>query len=141
MVRENQTVKLDDLKEICKKHAAFKEPTKLEEVAAKYPNIKIIFVPKFYCELNPIEGVWAFSKNRNRRYNDLSSFNNYIDLLNETKQIIKEHVLCKKLWRRFWNVVKAYKKGYDVIFVLTEYFSLKSQSKIQEHRRITNTNI
>ena len=92
LVRENQTVKLDDLKEICKKHAAFKETTKLEEVAAKYPNIKIIFVPKFHCELSPIKGVWAFSKNRNRRYNDLSSFNNYIDLLNETKQIIKEHV-------------------------------------------------
>jgi transposase len=48
--------KLDALKELLKGHPAFKEETKLEELARKY-SIKIIYLPKFHCELSPIEGV------------------------------------------------------------------------------------
>ena len=50
-----QHLKLDDLKNELKMHPAFVSRTKLEILAEKY-NVKIIFCPKFHCELNPIEG-------------------------------------------------------------------------------------
>lgn len=136
---KSKDINLPELQEICKKHAAFKEVTKLEEMAAQYPNIKIIFVPKFHCELNPIEGIWAFSKNNVRRKNDFSSLANFIQLLDETKEIIQGHVLHKKLWRRFWKTVKAYHAGDSCIEVLKKNFSLKCKDNIQEHRKIENT--
>ena len=66
--------KLEALKNIMITHPAFKEETKLEQLAKKYPNIKIIFVPKFHCELSTIEGVWAFGKNYSRRCHFIKKF-------------------------------------------------------------------
>lgn len=48
-------IKLEELKKMLIDHPAFQEYKKLEILARKY-NIKIIFVPKYHCELNPIEG-------------------------------------------------------------------------------------
>ena len=78
---------MDALREKVKCHPAFKEETKLEEMARRY-NIKIIYLPKFHCELSPIEGVWAFEKNYARRKNKQSGLSDYLDLLNETKEIM-----------------------------------------------------
>ena len=33
----------------------------LERVATKYNN-KIVFCPKYHCEINPIEGLWCYKK-------------------------------------------------------------------------------
>lgn len=91
--------------------------------------------------MSPIEGVWAFGKNFSRRNNDVSSLKNYLLLLTETKEKIKENILCKKLWRRFWNTIDAYEKGESCLEVLKKYFSYKCRSNIQEHRQIVNTNL
>jgi hypothetical protein len=50
---------------------------------------------------------------------------NYLLLLTETKEKIKENILCKKLWRRFWNTIDAYEKGESCLGVLKKYFSYK----------------
>ena len=52
---------LDDLKKILVQHPAFFRTSKLELLAKKY-NIDIIFIPKYHCELNPIEGAWCQMK-------------------------------------------------------------------------------
>ena len=47
--------KLDDIKKILVDHPTFKPTNKLEILRTKY-GIKVIFLPKYHCELNPIEG-------------------------------------------------------------------------------------
>ena len=133
--------KLNDLKELLKRHPAFKEETKLEELARRFNNIKIIYLPKFHCEMSPIEGVWAFGKNKVRRSNRLSGLGHYKNLLNETKDIIKESTLVKKLWRRFWHTIGAYKEGASCLEVLQKYFGSRCKANVQEHRQILNTKI
>jgi len=61
--------------------------------------------------------------------------------LSETKDLIKDHVLVEKLWRRFWNTIEGYKAGQSCIDILKMYFSYRCKENIQEHRRISNTNL
>ncbi len=44
-------------------HPAFSSSTKLEALGKKYGMI-IIFLPKFHCEMNPIEGKWCLKRLR-----------------------------------------------------------------------------
>ena len=46
---------LAELRSLLSGHPAFNETTKLEKLAGKH-GVKIIWCPKFHCELNPIEG-------------------------------------------------------------------------------------
>ena len=52
----HSSIKLSELRALLSKHPAFQNVTKLEKLAHKY-NVKVIFVPKFHCELNAIEGI------------------------------------------------------------------------------------
>ena len=54
---EYLSYKLPALREILNSHPAFDEKCALEQLATLY-NIKIIWCPKFHCELNPIEGEY-----------------------------------------------------------------------------------
>ena len=71
-------IKLIDLRNLAAKHLAFKHKTKLEDLVdslnIKYQmNIKLIYLPKFHCECNPIEKYWAQLKNDFRLHNDQDS--------------------------------------------------------------------
>ncbi len=50
-------IRLEELKNILIHHPAFSPIKKLTLLAEKY-GLKIIYLPKFHCELNPIEGLW-----------------------------------------------------------------------------------
>ena len=52
---------LPKLRDMLINHTAFKCISKLEKLANDNM-VKIIFVSKFHCELNPIEGFWCFVK-------------------------------------------------------------------------------
>ena len=53
---EDSNYNLPKLREILNTHPAFEEEnTALNQIAKSY-NCKIIWTPKYYCELNPIEG-------------------------------------------------------------------------------------
>ena len=80
--------------------------------------------------------MWAFNKNYIRKNKDVSNLKNYLLLLEETRKEIKEHVLNRKLWRRFWNTIKAYKNGDSCLQVLQKYFSFKCKADVKEHRKI-----
>ena len=50
----------------------------LSETVEKYPGCQLLFYPKFHCELNFIETVWAWAKAHHRstctyKYNDLKT--------------------------------------------------------------------
>ena len=54
----NKKYLLKDYRETVSTHIAFQNKTKLEVLAEKY-DIKIIFCPKFHCEVHHIEGfLW-----------------------------------------------------------------------------------
>ncbi|CAF0939842.1 unnamed protein product [Adineta ricciae] len=61
--------KLEEIKQLLNAHEAFRNISKLKTVARTY-GIAISFSPKFHCELNPIEGLWAHSKQYIRRRTD-----------------------------------------------------------------------
>jgi transposase len=70
-------------------------------LASKW-NVKIIFVPKFHCECNPIEGFWCYLKQYVRKRND-QNFETMKRLISEAIQSYKEislrtfHLLKEKL--------------------------------------------
>jgi len=59
--------KLADIKDKLLKHPGFAIKSKLEILAKKY-GVKITFNPKFHCEMNPIESLWAHLKWFIRKY-------------------------------------------------------------------------
>ena len=65
-------MKADDMQAKLQEMHDFKyEKTKLEALLTEH-GYKGIFIPKFHCELNPIERVWAQSKQYTRARCDYS---------------------------------------------------------------------
>jgi hypothetical protein len=106
LLESGRMFKLKELREIVGNHAAFRNKTNLEVLAEKY-KVEIVFSPKFYCELNPIEGLWCFQKVYIRKNTD-GSFEKMVKLMNKTRDIFKEKGINLKLWNRFFNTVKDY---------------------------------
>jgi transposase len=132
-----EKIKLKEIKELLKDHPAFNSETKLESLAEKY-NKKIVYCPKYHCELNPIEGLWCFMKWNIRAHTD-QRYQTMLNLIDESRTCFKQKELNKKLIRRFWRCLIAYQQGLSYIEVLRIYFSGKSKEKIESHRKITNS--
>ena len=118
--------KLDQLRSLLSQHRAFQNLsitfhllkiisffcvyiTKLEELANKY-KVKIVFVPKYHCEYNPIEGLWCHKKAFVRKRTD-QIFARMITLIGESFVNFTNVNLSLKLFRRFWQTLEAYNKG------------------------------
>ena len=127
---------LDEIKELLKDHPAFYDVSKLELLGEKY-NVKVIFCPKYHCELNPIEGLWCFQKGYVRKRTN-QKFENMKELIKESRNDFEEKKVSNKLIRRFWRVLYAYKNKMTYIDVMKTYFSGKSKEKIEAHRKISN---
>ncbi len=138
MIQTGQKISLPNLRDLMRTHPAFKANTKLEILAEKY-NVKIVYLPKFHCELSPIEGLWAFQKQYVRKFNNQTNFSDFKDLFLRSRDIVSNNNLVKKLWRRFWRTIFAYKQGLSYGEVLKLYFGSKSKENILEHRRICHT--
>ena len=132
-------IKLSDLKIMLSKHKAFQSQTKLEILGFKY-NVKVLYCPKFHCELNPIEGLWCFQK-KYVRYRTDQNYDTMIRLIYESRQDFVQKEIYAKLWRRFWRCINAYQKGVSYGDILTTYFSGKSKEKVETHRKIYNQNL
>lgn len=125
---------LDDLKKILLQHPAFFRTSKLELLAKKY-NIDIIFIPKYHCELNPIEGAWCQMKNFFRKHNNQEA-KELVPLVKKSREVFENSDINKDLWRRFFNIVKAYNSGKTYQQVLHEFYGEKYSDKIKSHRKI-----
>lgn len=132
-------IKLDDLRQELSKHQAFKNESRLEKLARKY-NVKVIFVPKFHCELNPIEGLWCSMKHFTRQRSD-QTFHTLLRLIPASRAHFSQNVIYLKLFRRFWRALDAYSKGQTYAAVLQLFFSRSCKSGVDSHRRISNTNL
>jgi transposase len=128
--------KLPTLVELASKHPAFETRTILSELASKY-NVKVVYLPKFHCELNPIEGVWAHEKQFIRKNTD-QSFDELRRLVNLSRNNLKNSPLAPKLWRRFWRTTEAYHNGCEFLTILKEFFGVKCEKEQTGHRQISD---
>ena len=97
-------------------------------------------MPKFHCELNPIEGVWCYQKSFVRKYNE-QIFNTFVKLISQSRDVFEEKKISLKLFRRFWKAVDAYNEGKSYSEVLQLFFSNLCKGEAIIRRRITNTNL
>ena len=132
-------LKLEELRQILNNHLAFKNITRLEKLAAKY-QMKIIFNPKYHCELNPIEGLWYSMKRFIRQKTD-QTFSTMLQHIPKSRVYFLQKILQNKLFRQFWRALRVYYKDKTYNEVLQFSFSGSCKYDIAFHRRITNSNL
>ena len=135
----HSSIKLSELRALLSKHPAFQNVTKLEKLAHKY-NVKVIFVPKFHCELNAIEGLWCHMKQFVRKKTD-QTFPTMMRLIPESRENFVSKEVQLKLFRRFWRSLNAYQQGKSYGEVLMCFFSGHCNSNVTSHRKITNSKL
>lgn len=131
---QTKDISLQELRKKLSFHPAFQSITKLEMLAKRYKNIAIIWCPKYHCELNPIEGVWCYSKNFVRKQND-QNFSLFGQLIVDSFKQYKESTIHVKLWNRFWETIALYKSGGTYKDVLQTFFGAKTSDKVKSHRK------
>lgn len=132
---DSRQIKLPDLREKMLIHPAFSDNhnTNLEKLAFDY-NVKIIWCPKYHCELNPIEGVWCDSKKCVRKNND-QNFSNLNNLIADSLKAYEDKKLNIKLWYRFWQALEMYENESSYQEVLQTLFGAKSSDSITTHKK------
>ncbi len=83
------------------KNPAIAITTQLENLCFKY-NVKVLFNPKYHCELNTIEGLWCSLKYYTRKH-DNQNFNNMKNLLNKARDFGIAYMLKKKELIQFYG--------------------------------------
>jgi hypothetical protein len=131
--------KLPELREKLATHMAFDITTRLEQSAKKF-GIKIIWCPKYHCELNPIEGFWCDLKWFVRKHND-QDYKKLNDLIVDGMKQYEEKGLNQKLWFRFWLAIEMYENKATYQDVLQTLFGAKSLSKVKTHKKIKSVEI
>jgi hypothetical protein len=96
---KSKAYSLDNLRNKIASHPAFDQRSNLEILAEEY-GVLLMFLPKFHCELNPIESVWCFIKNFVRKHTD-QTFDCMVRLIEEAKTLFNKSDINGKLWRRF----------------------------------------
>ena len=116
--------------------SGFDERSNLEILGKEY-GIKVMFLPKFHCELNPIESVWCYIKQYVRKYTD-QTFDMMITLIGEAKDEFKNSNLNAKLWRRFWQAIHMYNSRLPYADVIKLLYGSRT-AECKSHRKIYNT--
>ena len=122
-------MKADDMRTVLSYHEDFiNEKTTVEHYVDSRGHIAV-FLPKFHCELNPIERVWGHSKRYCRAYTNFT--------LMKLRQIIDPALesvsldLIRKFFRKARDYEKAYLEGLKAGKEVEE-----AVKKYKSHRRI-----
>ena len=128
------TLKADDMRTILANHDDFvNEKTQVEHEVNRR-GLQCFFIPKFHCELNPIERVWGQSKRYCRAYTNftIAKLREIIDPALDSVNV----ELIRKYFRKVREYEKAYlegkKAGKEVEAAVKVYKS---------HRRVFSENI
>ena len=135
----SSSMKLAEIRNVLSNHPAFQNVSKLEMLARKY-QMKIIFCPKFRCELNAIEGLWCHMKRYVRAKTD-QTFPTMLRLIPQSHQNFEQRYIQMKLFRRFWRCIEAYSQGKSYVEILTFFFSQLCQVVGVIHRQATNNKL
>ena len=132
-------MKLLELRTLLVDHPTFRNIFKLEGLAHKY-NVKILFVPKFHCELNVIEGLWCYMKQFVRKTTD-QTFPTMMRLIPESRENFIHKKIQSKLFGRFWRPLNAYNQGKSYGEVFMFFFSGLCKHEVTSYRRIGNSKL
>ena len=135
----SSSMKLTEIRNILPSHPAFQNVSKLEILAREY-QVKIIFCPRFRCELNAIEGLWCDMKKYVREKTD-QTFPTILRLIPQSRQNFEQRYIQMKLFRRFWRCIEAYSQGKSYSEILTFFFSQLCQVVGVFHRKVTNSKL
>ena len=88
-------------------HEDFKSEKTIVEKYCKENGVDAFFLPKFHCELNPIERVWGQAKVHTRMYANFT--------LPRLRSIINPALdsVTTDLIRKFYRRVFEYERGYN----------------------------
>ena len=78
-----------------------------EEIDAR--GHKVIFYPKFHCELNPMEPYWCKAKWYTREYSDYS-LEGFRQTVPEALASVKQKTICG-FFNRSKRIIEAYRDG------------------------------
>ena len=104
--------------------------TKVEELILNKGH-RVMFIPKFHCELNPIECVWCHAKIYTRTHCDytFAGLENTIDLVLDSVTVD----LIRKFLRKVMEYHRAYREGNiigsDMKKIMKQY---KSHRRVSE---------
>ena len=116
------------LRRVMSLQSDFKNERPLVEKTLALAGIDCLFLPKFHCELNPIELVWAALKGKVRKLNDCTLPTLRDVLPKQWANIDKS--LIRGCCTRVWRYNKAYRSG--ITGVLAQY----AVKIFSSHRRI-----
>ena len=111
----------------------------MEILGEKY-GVKIIFCPRYHCELNVCEGLWCSMKLFVRRHTD-QTYSKMLQLITESRKNFHDKRIYLKLVRRFWRTVAAYDAGQSYVDVMKMFFSAKCEGTVVSHTRISNSRL
>ena len=125
-------MKASDMRRVLGEMSDFKyEKTKVEKYLGARGH-KVIFIPKFHCELNPIERCWGHAKHYTRQHCDYTFHG-----LERTIERALNNVsvdLMRKYFRKVREIMRAYREGHtpgrELEMALKQYKS---------HRRVSLT--
>ena len=125
-------MKAEDMRLALQQMHDFKyEKTKLENLLVSY-GYRGIFIPKFHCELNPIERVWVQSKKYTRAHCDYSFKGLEGTIIPSLDSITLDSI--RKFFRKTRDYIRAYKEGLtagpELENAVKKY---KSHRKVYEH--------
>lgn len=130
----SSTLKADDMRTILANHDDFlNEKTEVEHFIENR-GFQCLFLPKFHCELNPIERVWGQSKRYCRAYSNFT-----LQKLRATIDPALDSVsldLIRKYYRKVRDYEAAYLEGNKAGKKVEN-----AVKKYKSHRRVFNEDI
>lgn len=123
------TLKAGDMRTILSNHYDFSNEKTVVEHFLFNRGHQVIFIPKFHCELNPIERVWGQAKRYTRSYTNftLPGLKKIIEPALDSVTIDK----IRKYFRKSRDYGRAYREGHEAGKMLEN-----AVKKYKSHRRI-----
>ena len=123
-------MKAQDMRHALSRMHDFKyEKTKVEKYLTDRGH-RVIFIPKFHCELNPIERCWGHAKRYTREHCDYT-FAGLERIVNPALNNVSVD-LIRKYFRKVREIMRGYREGHtpgpDLETALKQYKS---------HRRVS----
>ena len=130
---DTRKMKLDDMRKELASHSDFRdEKTKIEHELNRRGHVCIL-LPKFHCELNPIERCWAQAKRYTRAYSNHTINGLRRNVPNGLEVVTLENI--QNHYRKVRTYMFGYVQGFAAGKELEEYMK-KCKKIYKSHRRV-----